>query len=75
MIPDKKKAATIILAKLRSPEKSQEVKPEAELDPKAEGLKAAAEDAMQAIKDGSAHDLMVALRSFYDQCEASEQPE
>lgn len=70
IIPDSRKAASVILSRMDKPGPDIEVKDEEEIDPSDEGLKTAAEEAMAAIKGGSAHDLMVALRSFFEQCDA-----
>jgi len=71
IIPDNKKVASVILSRMGKDESSDvPLKPEVELDPMDEGLKAAAEEALAAVKSGSAHDFMVALRSFFEQCDA-----
>jgi len=74
IIPDQKKSVTVILSKLK-PEgsKEQEGLPEEVIDEHMGILKGIAEDAMQAIKDGSAHDLAVAMKSFWQEMELAEE--
>jgi hypothetical protein len=73
-LPDKKKAVSVILAKMKpgGGESHQEIKPEAEINDHDEILKSIAEDLMQGVKDGSAHDVMMALKAFMDQIELLE---
>jgi len=82
MIPDnKKKIATLIVSKFKPDGSATEdtpMKDEEEIDADSEALKACAEDMMIAIKSGSAHDLMQALKAFletHEQHEESESPE
>lgn len=72
IIPDAKKAATVILGKIGKPSLGPAVKPEEMTDPKEEGLKTAAEDVLTAIHEKSAAGLMTALRAFFDQCDSSD---
>lgn len=74
IIPDTKRAAGIIMGKIGSMGTS-EVKPEEEVDPKVEGLRAAAEDILHAIETKSSHDLMQALQAFLSQADSDEGPE
>ena len=72
IIPDRKKTVSIILSKLSADgmqPKTQEVKNESEISPTDTALKAIAEDMLQAHKDSSAHDLMVALKAFIEEFE------
>lgn len=71
MVPDKKKIAGIIVSRMNSEGKESQapMKDEHEIDSSKEGLKAAAEELMMAIKDGSSHGVMSALSSFHDQYE------
>lgn len=69
IFPDAKKSATMILSKMSKggdPSPMQEVKSESEIDPSMDGLKSAAEDVLQAIDSKSGHDLMMALKAFFD---------
>jgi hypothetical protein len=77
--PDRKKVATIILAK-HSPEgdHSMPIAPEETVGDHDEDFKSACEDIMQAIHEKSPHDLMLALKAaleIHDAHEATESPE
>ena len=74
IIPDKKKAVSVILARMNpgGKEKQQEVKSEAPMNDDDAALESIAQDIMQAIKDGSAQDLVMALKAFDAECERSE---
>lgn len=74
IIPDDKKAATIILAKRdgNGKETSAPAMPEESLNPEMEGLKAVAEDIMRAINSKSAHDLSQALKAFVEMCDSDD---
>lgn len=61
--PNPKKIAGVIV-------KGMEMKNEEELDPNMDSLKFIAEDILAAVNDKSPHDLMVALRSFFESCDA-----
>lgn len=75
---DPKKTALLILAHKpdgeSEPEKDGPEKKEGgdETDEAMEGLNAAAEDVLSAIRDKSTKGLVSALRSFWTQCEAME---
>lgn len=66
IIPDKKKAVTVILSKLRpdGSETRQDVLPEDEMDENDSDLKAIAEDMLHAYESKSASDLVTALKAF-----------
>lgn len=74
IIPDRKKAVTVILSKMRGDgsEKSQEVKSEESLDPHNEALKTISEDILQAISDKSAMDLSTALSALVREIQAQD---
>lgn len=79
IIPEKKKAVSVILSKFK-PDGSErtpdiEVKPEEEINEHDESLKAIAEDIMSAVESKSAHDLLVALRAFISECSMHEDDE
>lgn len=74
IIPDKKKVATMIVAKM-SPK--GEVGPESEQKPEEEigdesGLHAAAEDVLSAIQNKSAADLKSSLKAFFEMVDVDE---
>jgi hypothetical protein len=72
IIPDKKKAVTVILSKLgKGP--GPEVKPEAGLDEHHEAMKSIAEDIMQAFEDKSAMDLANALEALVREIQAMDE--
>lgn len=75
IIPDKKKAVTVILSKLGKggDEKSQEVKPESAMGEHQEAMKTIAEDIMQAMQDKSAMDLANALEALVREIQAMDQ--
>ena len=69
IIPDKKKATTIILSRLKSgTPQNMPVKPETDAHekPEDEPLAIAAQDLLQAINDKSVMGVKEALRSFMD---------
>lgn len=73
IIPDKKKAATVIVSHMKDGGMvdGPGLLPEEELDAPMAALKSTAEEIMSAINGASAHDLTVALKSFFEQCDAS----
>lgn len=74
IIPDKKKAVTVILSKLKPSggESLTRVKPEEEMDPAQGALKAIAEDLLSAIDSRSASDLAQALGAFMAEIQAQD---
>ena len=76
IINDRKKAVSVILAKMKpdGSESMGEVKPEVSGPDDAMGdLKSIAEDVMLAVKNGSAHDLAMALKAFCSVCDQYEE--
>ncbi len=70
IFPDHKKVASVIIARMGKDGGSEgdvAVKPEEQMDEELHGLHSAAEDMMSAMKEGSAHKYMSAMRSFIDQ--------
>lgn len=69
MFDDKKKAANVILSRMKKDgsESHSEMKPEAQVDHAFQGLHAAAEDMINAIHSKSPDDLHKSLRSFLEQ--------
>lgn len=76
IIPDSRKTASLIVAGLKP--KSGEMSamdkplksPEKEEDPDKEGLKAIAEEIMQAFEQKDAHSLAVGLHDFFEMCKS-----
>lgn len=73
IIPDTKKAATVILSKMKSDGTSAdtEVKPEENMDDSMEGYTAAAEDILHAVETKSVQGLATALKSFFEMCDSA----
>lgn len=69
---DNKKAALLILAKKKNPEGAAPGVPEEEPNEEKQGLHAAAEDIMSAVKAGDTASLAEALHSFYEMCQGSD---
>jgi hypothetical protein len=77
MLPDKKKMASIIVAKIK-PGKSQEevvdeVQPGEAVDDKSMALEDAASMMMQAVEKKDAKMMVSALKDFIDMCEMKEE--
>jgi hypothetical protein len=77
IIPDAKKATSVILSRLGkdgAPNKEMPIKNEADGPemPSDEGLTAAAQDMMQAFHDKSIHGLVSGMKAFIDQYEPSD---
>lgn len=68
MMDRRKRTVTAILSKMRpdGSETMSAIKPESELDEHDEDLKSISEDLLMAVKGDSAHDVMVALKAFWD---------
>lgn len=68
-LPDKKKTATVILAKMKpdGSQTRQAVKPEVSLNEGDEVLKSIAEDLHYAIKNDSIQGIVEAMKAFWDQ--------
>ena len=72
---DKKSTASLILAKLKDGQtKTQEIKPTVGMgdDDDAAGMRAAAEDLLQAIQDKDPQGLMMALKAFLSLADSDE---
>lgn len=72
IIPNPKKAATVIVSRIGSSQTHEE-KPEASSQPDISALHAIASDMLQAIKDGSPSDLASALKAFLAEHEVTEE--
>lgn len=74
IIPDKRKAISVILARHNTSgvQDHAEMKPEHEMDDGDANLKSIAEDVIRALEQKSAHDLMMALRAFVSQSSDSD---
>lgn len=72
IVPDKKKAVSVILSKFGKAGETP-VKPEEELNEHDGAMKAIAEDILMAIKSESAHDLMMALKAFDEECDLGQE--
>ena len=75
IIPDHKKAITVILGKMHDDgsESNVEGMPEHELDEHDAALKDIAEDMLRAVNNGSAHDLMMSLKAFMSEIEVADE--
>lgn len=71
IIPDKKKAVTVILSKMGESSHSEQM-PEEEMDHDKQALLSIAQDIIAAFDKKSAHDLMVGLQSFWECLESNE---
>lgn len=74
IIPDKKKALTVIMSRMGqgASDKSQEIKNEVPIDEKMGSLKAIAEDMIQAFHDKSPMALVDSLQAFLREYENQE---
>jgi hypothetical protein len=73
IIPDKKKAVGIIISKMKPDgsfsEGGEAMQNEEEMDSDMEAKKSIAADIIEAMHSKSAHDLMVALEAFFEECD------
>lgn len=71
IIPDKKKAVTVILAKHRDGAvEHQEVRPEESTEDGMQILMGISEDLMHAVKNNSAHGVAMALKAAFEHLDA-----
>jgi hypothetical protein len=75
IIPDSKRATTVILSRLGEKNRAPvEVKDETEIRPEDEAFRVIAEDIMQAFENKSTSELANSLRNFLDQHELGRMP-
>jgi len=69
IIPDKKKAVSVIIAKMGKPG-HQEMAPEHEMDESDGMLKSIAEDLIAGVESKSAHEVAMALKAAFEHLES-----
>lgn len=73
IIPDKKKAAGLIVSRLKDGREVQSVeKPEMATDGRREAMRAIASELLSAVQNGSSSDIATALEAFHNNMGVSE---